>query len=125
VRQQSLIEHNDTIVSPFNCFYSHTEFSIWTETEYINWTKEASRGAVDFYHSLGYLSGLLLITPEMEPTTLLRTAALVNILDGILCLVIAAHSGRRKIPWMIVGLVFGIWALGILFLLPEKKPPNR
>ena len=75
---------------------------------------------MDFYHSLGYLTGLLLITPEMEPTTLLRTAALVHTLDGILCLVIAGHSGRRKIPWTVAGLIFGIWALGILFLLPEK-----
>jgi hypothetical protein len=84
--------------------------------------EEASRGAVDFYHSLGYLTGLLLIIPEMEPTTLLRTAALVHMLDGILCLVIAGHSGRRIFPWTIAGLIFGIWALGILFLLPEKKP---
>ena len=51
----------------------------------------------------------------------LRTAVLVHILDAILCLVIAAHSGRRKITWMISGLIFGIWALGTLFLLPEKK----
>jgi hypothetical protein len=80
---------------------------------------------VDFYHSLGYFTGLLLITPEMEPTTLLRTAALVHILDGILCLVIAGHSGRSRIPWMIAGLIFGIWALGILFLLPEKKRAGR
>jgi len=77
---------------------------------------------VDFYHSLGYLTGLLLIAPEMEPATLLRTAALVHMLDGILCLVIAGHSGRKKILWTIAGLIFGIWALGILFLLPEKKP---
>jgi len=76
---------------------------------------------VDFYHSLGYFTGLLLINPDMEPTTLLRTATLVNLLDGILCLVIAGHSGRAKIPWTIAGLIFGIWALGILFLLPEKR----
>jgi hypothetical protein len=79
---------------------------------------------VDFYHSLGYFTGLLLITPEMEPATLLRTAALVNVLDAILCFVIAGHSGRRKIPWTIAGLIFGMWALGTLFLLPEKKPPQ-
>jgi len=76
---------------------------------------------VDFYHSLGYFTGLFLITPKMEPMTLLRTAVLVHILDAILCLVIAGHSGRKKIFWTISGLVFGIWALGTLFLLPEKK----
>jgi hypothetical protein len=76
---------------------------------------------VDFYHTLGYLTGLLLIKPDIEPNTLLHTAALVHILDAILCRVIAAHSGRRKNFWMTAGLLFGIWALGTLFLLPAKK----
>ena len=80
---------------------------------------------MDFYHSLGYFTGLFLITPKMEPMTLLRTAVLVHILDAILCLVIAAHSGRKKMVWTISGLVFGIWALGTLFLLPEKKPAKN
>ena len=101
------------------------QFFILAETEYINWTKEASRGAVDFYYSVGYLSGLLFIKPEMEPVTLVRTAALVHTLDAILCLVIASHSRRPKFLWMFAGLVFGIWALGTLFLLPEKKQPNQ
>jgi hypothetical protein len=76
---------------------------------------------VDFYHLLGYLSGLLFIKSEMEPGTLIRTAGLVHILDAILCRVIASHSGRQKLPWTIAGLVFGIWALGTLFLLPAKN----
>jgi hypothetical protein len=76
---------------------------------------------VDFYHSLGYFTGLLLITPGMQPATLLRTAVLVHFLDAILCLVVAAHNGRGKILWTISGLIFGIWALGTLFLLPDKK----
>ena len=77
---------------------------------------------VDFYHLFGYLSGLLFIKPEMDPSTLVRTAALVHILDAILCRVIAGHSGRQKLPWTVAGLFFGIWALGTLFLLPAKKP---
>jgi hypothetical protein len=76
---------------------------------------------VDFYHLLGYLSGLLFIKSEMEPGTLFRTAALVHVLDAILCRVIASHGGRPKLPWTIAGLVFGIWALGTLFLLPAKN----
>jgi hypothetical protein len=76
---------------------------------------------VDFYHLFGYLSGLLFIQPGMEPASLVRTAALVHILDAILCRVIAGHSGRQKLPWTIAGLLFGIWALGTLFLLPAKK----
>lgn len=76
---------------------------------------------MDFYHLLGYFTGLIFIKPEMEPTTLLRTAALVHLLDAILCGVIANHSGRNKIVWILAGAVCGIWALGTLFLLPAKK----
>lgn len=76
---------------------------------------------MDFYHLLGYFTGLIFIKPEMEPTTLLRTAALVHLLDAILCGVIANHSGRNKIVWILAGAACGIWALGTLFLLPAKK----
>jgi hypothetical protein len=76
---------------------------------------------VDFYHLFGYLSGLLFIKSNMEPETLVRTAALVHMLDAILCRVIAGHSGRHKLGWTVAGLFFGIWALGTLFLLPAKK----
>ena len=76
---------------------------------------------MDFYHLFGYLSGLLFIKPDMDPATLVRTAALVHLLDAILCRVIADHSGRQKLFWSIAGLLFGIWALGTLFLLPAKK----
>jgi hypothetical protein len=80
---------------------------------------------VDFYHLFGYLSGLLFIKSEMDPLTLVRTAALVHTLDAILCRVIAGHSGRQKLPWTVAGLFFGIWALGTLFLLPAKKPKHN
>ena len=78
---------------------------------------------MDFYYLFGYLSGLLFIKSEMDPATMVRTAALVHLLDAILCRVIAGHSGRQKLFWTIAGLVFGIWALGTLFLLPQKKLP--
>jgi hypothetical protein len=76
---------------------------------------------VDFYHLFGYFSGLLFIKSEMEPATLVRTAALVHFLDAILCRVIAGQSGRQKFLWTVAGLLFGIWALGTFFLLPAKK----
>ena len=57
----------------------------------------------------------------MDSTTLVRTAALVHLLDAILCCVIANHSGRNKTAWTIAGLLGGIWALGVLFLLPAKN----
>jgi len=76
---------------------------------------------VDFNQFLGYFTGLLLIRPEMDPTSLWRTAALVHLLDAVLCCVIANFSGRRKTVWTLIGAVGGIWALGVLFLLPAKK----
>jgi hypothetical protein len=79
---------------------------------------------VDFYHIFGYLTGLLFIKPDMEPTSLLRTAGLVHFLDAILCRLLAGYTGRGKNLWMIGGLLLGIWALGTLFLLPVKAPQS-
>jgi hypothetical protein len=116
-----LVDHHHAIPFPFNSPYSHQYIPIFAATEYINCRKEASRAAVNIYHVLGYLTGLVFLRPEMEPTTLLRTTALVHFLDAILCRVIAGHGGRRKNLWTAAGLVFGIWALAILFLLPERR----
>lgn len=80
---------------------------------------------MNFYQLLGYFTGLAFINPEMEPTTLLRTALLVHVLDAILCGVIANHSRRNSLAWTLGGLFCGIWALGILFLLPAKKPAAK
>lgn len=76
---------------------------------------------MDLYHTVGYFTGLFLIKPDMEPMALFRTAALVHVLDAILCAVIASHSGRRKSLWVIGGLLLGIWALATLFLLPDQR----
>ena len=76
---------------------------------------------MDVYHILGYLTGLVFFRSDIDPTTLVRTTALVHFLDAILCRVIADHGGRRKNLWTIAGSIFGIWAVAILFLLPEKN----
>ncbi len=76
---------------------------------------------MNFHQVLGYFTGLLFIKSEMDPTSLWRTAVLVHFLDAILCCVIANHSGRSKTIWTIAGAIGGIWALGILFLLPAKS----
>ena len=78
---------------------------------------------MDFYQLLGYFTGLLVIRPNMEPSSLVPTAALVHLLDAVLCGVIANHSRRSVYGWTIGGLICGIWALGVLFLLPAKKDP--
>jgi hypothetical protein len=76
---------------------------------------------MDFYQLLGYFTGLLVVRPNIEPSALLPTAALVHLLDAVLCAVIANHSRRSVYGWTIGGLFCGIWALGMLFLLPAKK----
>ena len=76
---------------------------------------------MDFYQLLGYFTGLLVVRPNMEPSSLVPTAALVHVLDAILCGVIAGHSRRSVFGWSISGLIGGIWVLGVLFLLPAKK----
>ena len=80
---------------------------------------------MNFYQLLGYGSGLFFIKSEMDPTTLWRTAALVHLLDAILCGVIANHNGRSKTLWTIAGAVCGIWALAAIFLLPIKTSPRN
>ncbi len=76
---------------------------------------------MDFNSIVGYLSGLNFIKPDMEPSSLLRTACLIHLVDAILCRLIAGQSGRNKNIWTAAGLTMGIWALGVLFLLPGKK----
>ncbi len=76
---------------------------------------------MDFYRLLGYFSGLLFVKPEMDASTLWRTAALVHFLDAILCCVIAKYSGRSKKLWTGAGAIWGIWALAVIFLLPERN----
>ena len=76
---------------------------------------------MDFYSMLGYFSGLLIVRPDMEQSSLLATAVLVHVIDAILCAVIANHSRRSVVGWTLGGLAGGIWALGVLFLLPVKN----
>lgn len=75
---------------------------------------------MDFYQAFGYFSGLLVIRPDLDPSVLWRTAALVHGLDAVLCGVIANYSNRNKIAWSLAGLLLGIWALCALFLLPVR-----
>ncbi|MBI2357796.1 MAG: hypothetical protein HYV04_02585 [Deltaproteobacteria bacterium] len=82
---------------------------------------------MDLTTILGYLSGLYFITPDLDSVTLLRTTALVHAIDALLCSLIASQRGRNQQAWTVAGLLLGIWALGILFLLPsrEKKTASK
>ncbi len=76
---------------------------------------------MDFYNALSYFTGLHFVDAGLDGEALLRTAALVHLLDAILCGLIAGQSGRSKTIWTVAGFGLGIWALATIFLLPAKK----
>lgn len=76
---------------------------------------------MDLTSVIGYLSGIYFIRPDIEPSTLIRTAALIHLLDALLCHIIAYYTKRPKALWTLAGMVLGIWALGPLFVLAEIK----
>lgn len=80
---------------------------------------------MDWPTIFGTVSLLSFIRPELEGTVLVRTVLIVHICDAVLCRLIAAHSGRDQRLWTIGGLVLGIWALGVLLFLPNRKAEAR
>ncbi len=76
---------------------------------------------MSFHTVLGYFSGLYFIKPDLDSVALLRTTAVVHLLDAVLCALIAGQSGRSKKIWAAAGLLLGIWGLATLFVLPSKK----
>jgi hypothetical protein len=69
---------------------------------------------------LGYATGLRLISPGMDAATLLRTALVVHVCDAVLCRLFAHNNGYSKNLWTGLGLVFGLWAVALLLLLPKR-----
>lgn len=78
---------------------------------------------MDFEVLLGYFTGLRLLDETVDFPTLVGTALFVHFLDGIACGLMAKKSARPRYPWVIGGVLFGIWALMVLLLLviQEKK----
>ncbi len=70
---------------------------------------------------LGYSTGLLLIAPHLDASTLLRTALVVHVCDGVMCRLFAHNNGYPKNVWTVLGLVFGVWAVALLIVLPRRK----
>ena len=69
---------------------------------------------------LGYVTGLRIISPDITAATLLRTTIIVHITDAILCRLFAHNNGYSKNLWTTLGLVFGIWAVAVLLVLPKR-----
>jgi hypothetical protein len=71
--------------------------------------------------ALGYLTGLRLLAPHMAPGTLLRTALVVHTCDAVMCRLFAHNNRYPKNLWTLLGLVFGIWAVAVLIVLPRRR----
>ncbi|MFN8642300.1 MAG: hypothetical protein U0802_11830 [Candidatus Binatia bacterium] len=72
---------------------------------------------------LGYATGLRVVNPAIDTPTLLRTVALLHLCDAVLCRLFAHNNGYNKNRWTAAGLIFGIWAVGLLLLLPKRTTP--
>ncbi len=65
---------------------------------------------------LGYYTGLRLLDDHIAFQTLVYTAVLIHLSDGIICRVFAGRDGYSRNLWTLYGLVFGLWAvIGLVF----------
>ena len=71
----------------------------------------------------GYFTGLCLLGGDLPFPTLVCTALLIHLLDGVVCRLFAHNNGYPKNLWTVLGVVFGIWAMAALFLLPRRPKP--
>lgn len=79
------------------------------------------KDAVTFEVFLGYFTGLRLLEENLPFPTLVGTALVVHLLDGIMCRLFARNNGYPKNLWTILGCVFGIWAVVTLICLPKRN----
>lgn len=70
---------------------------------------------------LGYFTGLALVSQELSRSTMIGTALFVHFLDGIMCRLVAANGGYSRNLWTMLGCLFGVWAVVIIFLLPKRE----
>jgi len=70
---------------------------------------------------LGVLSGLRLLRTEIPLPTLVATMIVVNICDAVMCRLFAHNNGYPKNLWTAIGLVFGIWGMAALIVMPKRE----
>jgi hypothetical protein len=71
--------------------------------------------------ALGYFTGLHVLSPSIDPATLLRTVLVVHACDSVMCRLFAHNNRYPKNLWTILGFVFGIWAVAVLIVLPRRR----
>jgi hypothetical protein len=75
----------------------------------------------DLVFFLGLLSGLRFLDPTIPLPMLLGTMLVVNICDAVMCRLFARNNGYPKNLWTAIGLVFGVWAVACLILMPKRE----
>ena len=70
--------------------------------------------------ALGYLSGLAFVAPDLPPPALVGTALGLHVCDAVLCHLFAQNNGYPRKTWTALGLIAGVWAVGVLILLPRR-----
>jgi len=70
--------------------------------------------------ALGYLSGLAFVAPGLPPPALVGTALALHVCDAILCRLFAQNNRYPRNLWTVLGLIAGVWAVGVLILLPRR-----
>jgi len=70
--------------------------------------------------ALGWLSGLAFVAPDLPPAALVGTALALHVCDAIFCRLLAGNNGYARNGWTIAGLIAGVWAVGVLILLPRR-----
>jgi len=69
---------------------------------------------------VGYGTGLRLVAGDMPMADLLATALVVNICNAVMCRLFAYNNGYPRNTWTLLGLLFGVWAVAVLILLPKR-----
>ncbi len=73
---------------------------------------------------LSYMTGFRWINPSLDPATLVRTVLIVHACDAVLCRLFAHNNGHSKNRWTALGLIFGLWAVALLLVLPKRADPT-
>jgi len=80
---------------------------------------------VDFEIFLGYFTGLRVLQDNLPLPTLVGTAVVIHLLDGVMCRLFAHNNGYPKNLWTVLGFIFGIWAVATLVLLPKRRTAEK
>ncbi len=70
---------------------------------------------------LSWVSGLALVSSDLDAATQLGTSLVMLVCDAGMCRLFAHNNGYPKNLWTIIGFVFGIWAVAALIVMPKRE----